>query len=319
MAKSAKMSSLRKNSLAILCSDIHLSHKPPIARSVEPDWYMAMMRPLDQVKQLQHDLEVPVICAGDIFDKWNVPPELINFAMTRLPKKMLCVPGQHDLPFHRLQDIKKSAYWTLAKAKVIDHLEYDEAVDLCERQELWVHGFPWECEVRERKPDVKRAGRKDVVHLAVIHHYIWHGKNVFKGASADDNLNTWSRRLGGYDAAVFGDNHKGFYASDSKPAIINCGTFMRRKIDEINYEPMVGILLKDGWIEPYYLDCSEDKFIDVDKALAIVETSLELSEFIKDLSSLRGTALNFKEAVVSFMKEINTDHEVRKLILEYME
>ena len=32
--------------LAILCSDLHLQMKPPVARSAEPDWFAAMRRPL---------------------------------------------------------------------------------------------------------------------------------------------------------------------------------------------------------------------------------------------------------------------------------
>ena len=38
--------------LAILCSDIHLSHNAPVARSAEPDWYIAMKRPLDEIADL---------------------------------------------------------------------------------------------------------------------------------------------------------------------------------------------------------------------------------------------------------------------------
>ncbi len=315
MAKSAKMSSLRKNALAILCSDIHLSHKPPIARSAEPDWYEAMKRPLLQLRHLQDVLDVPVICAGDIFDKWNAPAELINFAIRYLPKRMFSVPGQHDLPFHSLDDINKSAYWTLVKSKTIEHLALDQPTVLIERQELCIHGFPWGCEVTNRE----KSATDDEVHLAVIHHYIWFGPHVFKGADVDDNLNTWSCRVKGYHAAVFGDNHKGFCVSDGHPNIINCGTFMRRKIDEINYKPTVGILLRDGFIEPWELDCSEDKFIDIDKAMAVIETGLEMSQFINELSSLTGTALNFMEAVKAFFSEVKPDPEVKKLVLEWLE
>jgi hypothetical protein len=41
---------MSKTALAILVSDIHLSDKPPIFRSSEPDWFEAMKRPLDQLQ-----------------------------------------------------------------------------------------------------------------------------------------------------------------------------------------------------------------------------------------------------------------------------
>jgi hypothetical protein len=32
---------------------------------------------------------------------------------------MFAVPGQHDLPYHRMEDLMKSSFWTLVEAKVI--------------------------------------------------------------------------------------------------------------------------------------------------------------------------------------------------------
>src|SRR4051812_12555947 len=66
---------------SLWCSDIHLSHKPPIARSAEPCWYSAMQRQLDELRSVALELDVPIFVAGDIFDRWNPPPELINFAI----------------------------------------------------------------------------------------------------------------------------------------------------------------------------------------------------------------------------------------------
>src|SRR5690606_2165772 len=53
---------------ALLVADIHLSHRPPIARAAEPDWYAAMERQLFQLRYLSDHYRAPVICAGDVFD-----------------------------------------------------------------------------------------------------------------------------------------------------------------------------------------------------------------------------------------------------------
>lgn len=99
--------------IAVLCSDIHLCHTCPPARSNEPNWYDAMARTLDELAGIASHYYVPILCAGDVFDRWNSPPELINFAIKHLPP-MHCIPGQHDLPNHSLEDIRRSAYSTSA-------------------------------------------------------------------------------------------------------------------------------------------------------------------------------------------------------------
>ena len=101
-----------ENIIAIFAADLHLSLKAPIWRSTEQDWFEAMLRPLVELRTLATLHNCPIVYAGDIFDKWNSPPELINFAIEHLPKGH-AIPGQHDLPLHNYEDIRKSAYWTL--------------------------------------------------------------------------------------------------------------------------------------------------------------------------------------------------------------
>jgi len=127
------------NVIAILCSDIHLCHTPPVARSAEPDWYVAMERQLDELRAVAEQHGAPIVCAGDIFDRWNSPPELINFAIQSSPK-MHSIPGQHDLPHHRYEDMQRSAYWTLVAAGVLTDLG---TVPKVVSNWLAVHPFPW--------------------------------------------------------------------------------------------------------------------------------------------------------------------------------
>ncbi len=54
-----------KDLVAVLVSDIHLSQKPPIARSAEGSWYQAMQRQLAELKRIAKG--APVLCAGDVF------------------------------------------------------------------------------------------------------------------------------------------------------------------------------------------------------------------------------------------------------------
>jgi hypothetical protein len=232
--------------------------------------------------------------------------------MSKLPRVMYAIPGQHDLPFHSYDDIEKSAFWTLVKGGIIKPLAAGDMYDI---GDIEVYGCPWEQELCKPSDTNK-------LKVAVIHSYIWFGRNVHKGADPNSSYNHWLPKLEGFHTAVFGDNHKGFHVmseDDGDPWVLNCGTFMRRKADELEYKPKIGLLHKKGNFTVVELDCSEDKFIDIDKALAVVETTLEMTEFIKELSSLKGCALNFVEAIKSFMKELGTDSEVRQLVLSLLE
>lgn len=311
--RSGDLPRVRKSSkdkvIAILCSDIHLSHKPPIARSAEPDWYAAQARALNELEMLRMAYAVPVICAGDIFDRWNPPCELINFAIEYLPP-MYAVPGQHDLPLHNYSDIKKSGYWTLCKANKVINLRPRQG--MYDGEGLCIWGFPWGTEVKPIKlPD------QNFFHIAVVHAYIWTAveDTGFPGAPAEALTTAWRKRLKGFDVAVFGDNHKGLEAGN----IFNSGTFMRRKSDEKDYKPQVGLLKENGTIVPHYLDCSEDKFLEVEDYEQILKNDGDMRRFVQELSGLGHEGLDFVEAVKQFFQKHPVAKAVRRAILEAIE
>ncbi len=297
--------------IAVLCSDIHLSHKAPISRSNEEDWYAAMKRPLHELHAISEEYQCPIICAGDIFDRWDSPAELINFALDTLPPDMYCIPGQHDLPNHDLNQIERSAYWTLVQAEKITSI--GDKLDLGNRHGT-LHGFAWG---REVQPIEQREGR---FNLAVVHAYIWYKEHGYPGAPEGARVKNWLDRIGGYDAAVFGDNHKGFKAHH----IFNCGTLMRRKIDEYNYKPQVGLLHRDGTISTHYLDCSEDKFIDPndkEQYRDLISNDENTEEFLSQLAGLGGATIDFLEAVKRFLRDDNNkvSPSAKRVILAAME
>jgi len=296
--------------IAILVSDLHLSHTTPLARSSEPSWYGAMATALGQLEDLanQHD-PAPVICAGDVFDRWNSNPELINFAIVHLPR-MYAIPGQHDLPHHRLEDVRRSAYWTLVEAGVIDNIDVvnDDNPDFI----MW--GFPWG---RAINPPVVEEGSK-TLHIAVAHKYVWEGEHHYDGAPKTDHLSKLAKQLDGYDVAVFGDNHKGFQANILDGCtVFNCGTFMRRKVDEVDYMPAVGLLYNDGTVGTCFLDTSQDKIEVVEKTTA--DDELDIAEFVEELNGLGGDFLDFETAVVRYVEKHGIVKPVREVIQRIME
>lgn len=310
--------------VALLVADIHLCHTPPVARSVEPDWYAAMAHPLNQLCQLQQQYGCPVVCAGDVFDRWNPPPELINWAIDHLPR-MYAVRGQHDLPMHLESELHKSAFQTLVKAGVIrdlngtgsclteeNFLVGDEVRRLC------LYGYGWGRDVlpldgREDYPDDRD------LYVAVVHNYIWAKGHQYPGAPRQSHLHSWSDRLSGYTVGVFGDNHSPFQSHAGDCVVWNCGCLIRRKSDERAYRPRVGLLYEDGSIGEHLLDVGDDVWLDSDTAPDLQEVDEEVDRLMRELGELGSDSLDFREAVNRYLSDNKVSPEVQEQLLWSLE
>lgn len=305
--------------IAVLCSDLHFSHRPPVARSAEPDWYAAMERQWEQVRDLAQSLKVPVVIAGDVFDVWKSPPELVNFVI-RLFRglEVYAVPGQHDLPNHVYEDMHRSSYGTLVEAEAIRNVAYS-AADVGKNPRLRMLGFPWgreihELEGREDYPD------DDSVYLAVCHRYVWmNERTCYPGAPKEQHLAVLKKQLQGYDAAVFGDNHKGFAARSGNCGVLNCGGFMPRKSDERDYKPRIGLLTDEGDVDQVFLDTSKDRWIDPEDEAELIDRQFDLSGLIGEFESLGADALDFEEALIRMMDKEGTDDSVRRKVADALQ
>jgi hypothetical protein len=272
-----------------------------------------MLRYIEQIKYVQNQFNgLPICCAGDVFHKWNSSAELINFLITNLPE-MYAIPGQHDLPHHRYADIRKSAYWTLVKAnKIYDiHWTHPQPVN-----GVYLWGVPWGEEIPKIDINEKKRQKRKHLDLAVVHRYLYTDETGFPGAPPENHINTTKKELNGYDAAVFGDNHVGFLAEGigECPSILNCGGFMRRNSDQMDYRPHIAILYENGKIIRYPLDTSKDVFIDRTIAKPLEDKKLDLSKFVSELKGLGEASIKFGETVRRFMMLEKLNPEVIEIL-----
>lgn len=312
------MPALRKGQVtAILCSDIHLSLKPPIWRSAEPDWFEAMVRPLKEISSLQNYYGCPVLCAGDVFDRWNCAPELINFAITHLPDNMWAIPGQHDLPYHNYEDIKKSAYWTLVRANTINYIHPNTPTLMDGADGIVMMGFPWGHKVTP--VPIKRPKRNNTTRIAALHEYNWIPGKEYPTAPKTSRLTSKRKNFKGWDIVCIGDNHKGFKYKIGETTFFNCGSLMRRKSDEVNYRPWIGLVTTDKDVIPHYLDTSKDKYLQMAKdSKGCPGKALDMDGFLQGLAELGKDALDFETAIKHYNHKHNTRRPVRNIIKESM-
>jgi len=308
--------------IAIAVADLHLSLTPPVARSVETDWLEVQGRVVEQLHDLADKHEAPILMAGDVFDRSNAPPELVNWAIRNLPP-MIAVPGQHDLPLHRYEDVGKSAYETLVLAGTIQNATDSPWIS----KKAHVNGFPW------GKEPCGLEGRGDYpegsdIQIALCHRYVWVKGKCYPGAPPDAALGFCRGLLAGYDFAVFGDNHQPFTAKlDVKNDkgkiqcnIVNCGCLIQRKQNERDIKPAAWLLYEDGQIEPHYLDTSKDKWLDPEDEPEQLPLDARLDEFLEQLGVVEMESLDFREAVNRYLTDNKgVDGRTKRILLEAME
>jgi len=297
--------------VGILVSDIHLSLNPPIWRSAEPDWKATMAGYLKELGDLSKKYSCPIICAGDVFDYWKSSPELINFAMDHLPE-MYAIPGQHDLPLHNYEDMEKSAFATLIKAGIIHLINPNEPTVL---NGIALFGFPWG---KPLVPLAKDKQHPDRLNIAVIHEYKWIQGKSYPNAPKNAEITGRESYYNGWDTIHYGDNHIGFHGIVNRFTVYNPGSFMRRKSDQIDYKPRVGLLHISGGIKSHYLDISKDLHLTGNPDNKVKE-DLNIQGFFDELEKLGHTALDYRDALERYMDKTKVKKPIRQIILMAME
>jgi DNA repair exonuclease SbcCD nuclease subunit len=297
--------------IGVVSSDWHITTEPPLFRGKEPDWYAAMQRPIDRIKELMAQYNCPLFFAGDLFDKWNSSAELINWALKHLPV-MYGVPGQHDLPYHDYAAIHKSAYWTMVEANRVINIAPGHCHPVADG--LMVYGFPWGSEVVPVKPN-------DWGHnLALVHAYCWTKKASYPGAPPDKKASEWLRKTNGFRWACFGDNHKPFTLVGENTSLINCGSLMRRKSDERAHAPAVYLLWSDGEFTIKKLDTSKDVLLDEDAAVEEVGAGVQgLVDLAEVLGKLKASKIDFVAVIKESMDKLGLTKGVREKVLQACE
>lgn len=312
------MRSEDKRVVAATVGDIHARADRPRCRA-EKDWYAVMQSHFEQLRKIliKHK-GPPLFYAGDIFHKWNSPPELINFLLANMPEGY-AIPGNHDLPYHNYEDKKKSAYWTLVKARKLIDLTPGQIVTF---PDIKVIAFPFGSEPHPpTDPDVGH------VKVALIHAYCWKDGHAFPGVPQEQHRAEWQRRLTGYTGLVFGDNHSPFThgntnqeQQDSFPWVRNGGCFMRQTTTEIDYFPTVGLIWSDGTLTQEKLDRRSDQFNPPDSwdFEGTEQNEEAMQNLLEELTNVGKHRQDFGAALRRAADKSTVSPEVRRLVLEFM-
>lgn len=293
---------MKKEAIAIATSDWHFWHVAPVWRSNEPNWLEAMGRQLDQIVQASHTLGVPILNGGDIFDHFNPTPETINFVIQKLAGNwMYAVPGQHDLEHHVLDNLTKTGFHTLQQKWIqyrADGFVHDADYDLD------IYFAPWGAEIDKIIPRKSTSFK-----ILLAHRYVWFDESTRYGGpnTPSGKLSGFKTVLQNFDFAIFGDNHIPFRRKIGKCQVINCGTMVRRKLDEQNYMTGYTVLFNDGSIDFHPFNISQDVHLEIKIENEEEPQDLNVSSrrFMQELEAMEQDQIDYRTEIERKIQEID--------------
>lgn len=329
--------------VAVLVSDLHLSHDKPSARAGDRDsWYLTMDRHLSGVLRAARDMKVPVVLAGDVFHTWDQPVELVNYIAGVFAAysgvSVYLIPGQHDLPYHDAALFHRSALYNLVLSVNGSRVRPDtmQVIDCTNTAYLgngWVaYGVWWGKDL-----EVGLDEEQDKI-LYVGHRYIHAGPGTcHPGAKDSDRYDSTplSKELARCSAAVFGDNHHPFLRKSRKVRLVddaydtvdisvyNHGCLIRRTTNERDIVPEYGVLMVDGSVGRRPVKASEhDTWHDGETEYVKPDTPTSASALdgfsasVRDL--VRDESVDFATAVHRLLGDSRLTKAAKREILELL-
>ena len=270
----------------LLTADWHIRSDAPENRI--DDFLNEQERKIDFILDMSNNYYCPILIAGDIGDKskWE------NWLLEKYIKKfkahsqnILVLPGQHDLPNHRLGKLSESGLGVLAASKAIIELT---RLNLLGGGISWLSPFPFGKElclidVLKNNNQYKSIA---IIHQLVSQSKLWEGQQNFTSAKS------LLKKFFCYDLIVSGDNHQSFIKRYKGQLLVNPGSIMRSTIAQINHKPKV------------YLWKAEDNEIKE------IEIPIRPPEKVFDLSAIKKQDKR-EERMLAFVESLKSDCEFK--------
>ena len=281
----------------LLTGDWHYTDKPPRTRT--DDYISELHRKIQVLKN--HNL--PILQPGDLTDT----PFLSYLTFRKLLSLLqlstiFTVRGQHDLRYRNKGntplDALRDAYEFL---RIADSVPYEL------EKNVYLYGASFEEEIPE-------ITTKSSYNILLIHRMIspvksedWHEEEALSFLKKHN-----------FDLIVSGDNHKSFEAKHLHKRLINCGSLMRSKIDQVDHKPCYYILdTKTDKLEKYFIPIVEgSKVFDMSLKEEKTERNEDLEAFVTGLSKQKEMGLNLMDNLTAYMKKNNIEEEIRDIIRE---
>jgi DNA repair exonuclease SbcCD nuclease subunit len=224
----------------LLTTDWHLDNNNPLCRTDLDYWGTVKNKIRFVFKTAIKNKCNYILNSADLFEMsvpYNVcfmltelmslfDEELINY---KIP--FITTAGNHDLPYHNLNNLNRSALGVLSKAGYVQILDdYDQGTSIL-KNGTFIKGFSYGVRF-EDAPENK-------CNIGMIHEYVFKKKvpEYMSGTTAKDLVEMYE----GWDLILSGHNHEHFVTDIGSTKVVNIGSLLRTKASQHSYIPQIGI------------------------------------------------------------------------------
>lgn len=290
---------------AILTADWHLRDTQPKCRT--DNYYQVQFNKIRFIKGLANMHEgCPVLIAGDIFDTAKPSPMLLASTLHFLPSLVVCIPGQHDMPSHSLENLNQSGLAVIEQGSDCTVLknptDYKPSIAGNE-----IIGFPWGSKISNIKGDI-----------ALVHTLLQEPKNYNSHIAYEEDCESLLKKLPACRLVVSGDNHKSFTYRKGEQLIVNPGSIMRMDADQIDYKPCVYLWYAGtNTVEPVYLPIGED-VVTREHLEKKQEEDLRMEAYKNRLQACVEIGVSFEKNIDNYIRKNKIEKEISQEIYTAM-
>jgi len=288
----------------LILGDMHLSESKPKRRI--DDYKQSQVEKVNSIIEIAEQYKVDItLQPGDLCDSHEFPDKFKTRWIKILKKlpPIFSVPGQHDMRYHT-GNIKNTPYGVLSEGvpfTVLDERPY------VFKDNIYIYGAAW------NKP-IPKIITPDCFNILVIHKMIvieklWDDQEDYQVAGS-------FLRRNDFDLIVSGDNHQEFYYHVDNKVLINAGSLMRNRIDQINYKPCVFTFDTNmKTFKKIHVPVASFKDVfDLEEAEKDEKKNIrlsELSDILKKKSRIKG--LNYKLRVSNRVNSLKAENSIKPL------
>lgn len=312
---------------AILTADWHIRSDTPICRT--DNFFAAMEKKIDFIFALSKEHACPILVTGDIGHKPQWPNWLLEWFISKTNDcKIICIPGQHDLPNHKISLFEESGMGVLEAAEIIEtigilHTEdktiscHFSSKSIIKKYGFHITPFPYGSEIKSLGWG-KEYGIVDMPMIAMTHQMIIENKILWPDQTAPKGHQIL-KKFSEYQLILSGDNHNAFTIEYEGRLLVNPGSIMRAFADQENHRPRVYLWYAEtNEVEPIYLPIKKNVIsrthIDIAK-----ERKNRNQAFIERVNNDVEIELSYEVNLENYFNKYRTEKLIKEKIWDSVE
>lgn len=275
--------------------DSHFRLDTPDCRG-ENDWREVLRYKMHFIRGVIESYKCSMwVHSGDIFHRSKVVPELECLAIQELKSyltdPLIVVPGNHDLPYHRLDHLYRSSLGVLQEAGVVS----------CEDQKFRgvnVVLHPWGSKVRETEGDG--------ISVALVHEGYWLEAPPYEYEGQEQhNVKKAAKKWSGYQVVISGHFHVPFCIRKKDLVWVNTGSTFIQSWAERENEEGVWVIDTETLTAEFVKDPIEPEVV-FSSYVQKVERDERVEKFVSSLVSSKNVEANidFTQSLYGYMEQV---------------